>query len=130
MKMQGNALKNAGIFNGDILVVDRSLPAADRRLIVAELNGELTARRFRSHEGSTFLLGEDGRTPPYRLSRKDRFFGLGRRNFGNPENLTMYLLIDCDNFFRLLRKAFQPRLKNRPVVVLSNNDGCVVSPFI
>ena len=64
MKMQGDALKNAGIFNGDILVVD---------LIVAELNGELTARRFRSHEGSTFLLGEDGRTPPYRLSRKDRF---------------------------------------------------------
>ena len=50
MKMQGDALKNAGIFNG-----------------------ELTARRFRSHEGSTFLLGEDGRTPPYRLSRKDRF---------------------------------------------------------
>ncbi len=73
MKMQGDALKNAGIFNGDILVVDRSLPAADRRLIVAELNGELTARRFRSHEGSTFLLGEDGRTTPYRLSRKDRF---------------------------------------------------------
>ena len=73
MKMQGDVLKNAGIFNGDILVVDRSLPAADRKLIIAELNGELTARRFRSQEGSAFLLGEDGHTPPYRLSRKDRF---------------------------------------------------------
>ena len=73
MKMQGDALKNAGIFNGDILVVDRSLPAADHRLIIAELNGELTARRFRAHEGNNFLLGEDGRTPPYRLSHKDRF---------------------------------------------------------
>lgn len=39
----------------------------------------------------------------------------------------MYLLIDCDNFFVSCEKAFQPRLKNRPVVVLSNNDGCVVS---
>lgn len=40
MKMQGDAHKNAGIFNGDILVVDRSLPAADRRLI-----GRRTQRR-------------------------------------------------------------------------------------
>lgn len=39
----------------------------------------------------------------------------------------MYLLIDCDNFFVSCEKAFQPRLKNRPVIVLSNNDGCVVS---
>lgn len=39
----------------------------------------------------------------------------------------MYLLIDCDNFFVSCEKAFQPHLKNRPVVVLSNNDGCVVS---
>ena len=73
MKMQGDALKNAGIFNGDILVVDRSLPAADHKLIIAELNGELTARRFRTQDGNSFLLGEDGHTPPYRLSRKDRF---------------------------------------------------------
>ena len=39
----------------------------------------------------------------------------------------MYFLIDCDNFFVSCEKVFQPRLKNRPVVVLSNNDGCVVS---
>ena len=39
----------------------------------------------------------------------------------------MFILIDCDNFFVSCEKVFQPRLKNRPVVVLSNNDGCVVS---
>ena len=39
----------------------------------------------------------------------------------------MYFLIDCDNFFVSCEKVFQPCLKNRPVVVLSNNDGCVVS---
>lgn len=73
MKMQGNALKNAGILNGDILVVDRSLPAVDRRLIIAELNGELTARRFRLKDGKTWLLSEDGKTPPYRIGRQDQF---------------------------------------------------------
>lgn len=39
----------------------------------------------------------------------------------------MFALIDCDNFFVSCERIFQPRLKNRPVVVLSNNDGCVVA---
>lgn len=39
----------------------------------------------------------------------------------------MFFLIDCDNFFVSCERIFQPNLKNRPVVVLSNNDGCVVS---
>lgn len=37
------------------------------------------------------------------------------------------MLIDCDNFFVSCERIFQPHLKNIPVVVLSNNDGCVVS---
>ncbi len=36
-------------------------------------------------------------------------------------------LIDCNNFYVSCEQAFNPALKNRPVVVLSNNDGCVVS---
>lgn len=36
-------------------------------------------------------------------------------------------LVDCNNFFVSCERLFNPRLKNRPVVVLSNNDGCVVA---
>lgn len=36
-------------------------------------------------------------------------------------------LIDCNNFYVSCERVFQPRLYGRPVVVLSNNDGCVVS---
>ncbi len=39
----------------------------------------------------------------------------------------MFMLIDCDNFFVSCERIFQPKLKNRPTVVLSNNDGCVVA---
>ena len=39
----------------------------------------------------------------------------------------MFALIDCDNFFVSCERIFQPNLKNRPIVVLSNNDGCVVA---
>lgn len=38
-----------------------------------------------------------------------------------------YGLIDCNNFFASCERAFRPELKDRPVVVLSNNDGCVVA---
>jgi DNA polymerase V len=36
-------------------------------------------------------------------------------------------LIDCNNFYVSCERLFQPRLEGKPVVVLSNNDGCVVS---
>ncbi|MFH2134742.1 MAG: Y-family DNA polymerase [Pseudomonadota bacterium] len=36
-------------------------------------------------------------------------------------------LIDCNNFFVSCERLFQPHLQSKPVVVLSNNDGCVVS---
>ena len=39
----------------------------------------------------------------------------------------VYLLCDCNNFFASCEKLFRPDLKHRPVAVLSNNDGVVVS---
>ncbi|MBQ4246520.1 MAG: Y-family DNA polymerase [Succinivibrio sp.] len=39
----------------------------------------------------------------------------------------VYLLCDCNNFFASCEKLFRPDLKTRPVAVLSNNDGIVVS---
>lgn len=38
-----------------------------------------------------------------------------------------YALIDCNNFYASCERAFRPELKNRPVVVLSNNDGCIIA---
>ncbi|HAO98635.1 MAG TPA: SOS mutagenesis and repair protein UmuC [Fibrobacteres bacterium] len=39
----------------------------------------------------------------------------------------MYAIVDCNNFFVSCERVFNPRLEGRPVVVLSNNDGCAVS---
>ncbi len=36
-------------------------------------------------------------------------------------------LVDCNNFYVSCERVFQPGLEGKPVVVLSNNDGCVVS---
>lgn len=39
----------------------------------------------------------------------------------------MYALVDCNNFFVSCERVFQPQLEGKAVVVLSNNDGCVVA---
>src|ERR1700722_271711 len=42
--------------------------------------------------------------------------------FGN-----VFALVDCNNFYVSCERLFNPRLEGRPVVVLSNNDGCVIA---
>ena len=39
----------------------------------------------------------------------------------------MYGLVDCNNFYASCERVFNPALNNKPVVVLSNNDGCVIA---
>ncbi|MFD0992386.1 Y-family DNA polymerase [Tenacibaculum geojense] len=39
----------------------------------------------------------------------------------------MFALVDCNNFYASCERVFNPLLNNKPVVVLSNNDGCVIA---
>lgn len=41
--------------------------------------------------------------------------------------MPVFALVDCNNFYASCEKLFDPKLVNVPVVVLSNNDGCVVA---
>lgn len=41
--------------------------------------------------------------------------------------MATFALVDCHNFYASCERLFQPRLRGRPVVVLSNNDGCVIA---
>lgn len=40
---------------------------------------------------------------------------------------TVFALVDCNNFYASCERVFQPKLRNKPIVVLSNNDGCVIA---
>jgi DNA polymerase V len=60
-RMKGDAMTEAGIFDGDILIVDRSLKMQNGKIIVAVLNGELLVRRFHKNFSSAFLIAENSR---------------------------------------------------------------------
>ena len=39
----------------------------------------------------------------------------------------MFVLVDCNNFYASCERIFQPQWEGKPVVILSNNDGCVIA---
>jgi DNA polymerase V len=72
-KMKGDAMKEAGIFDGDTLIVDRSLKLVNGKVIVAILNGELLVRRFHKNFSSAFLIAENERYKNINLAEFTNF---------------------------------------------------------
>ncbi|HET9745837.1 MAG TPA: translesion error-prone DNA polymerase V autoproteolytic subunit [Chitinophagaceae bacterium] len=72
-KMKGDAMQQAGIFDGDILIVDRSLKLANGKIIVAILNGELLVRRYHQNFSSAFLIPDNERYKPVNLAEFSDF---------------------------------------------------------
>lgn len=58
-RMNSDAMAEAGIFSGDVLIVDRSIKAVNGKIIVAILNGELLVRRLQVHIKGVTLLAEN-----------------------------------------------------------------------
>lgn len=44
-----------------------------------------------------------------------------------PQNPKIFALVDCNNFYASCERVFDPSLRKKPVVVLSNNDGCAIA---
>ncbi len=66
-RMKGDAMQDAGIFDGDLLIVDQSVKPTNGKIIVAVLNGELMVRRFHKNFTSSFLIPENNRYKPINL---------------------------------------------------------------
>ena len=63
-----DSMKKAGIFNGDLLIIDRSLPIRHLDIVVADVQGELTIRRLIHRKGKTHLNAENLSYPSLELN--------------------------------------------------------------
>ena len=41
--------------------------------------------------------------------------------------MNVFALVDCNNFYASCERIFQPTLNDKPIAILSNNDGCVIA---
>ena len=59
VRASGESMKNAGIFSGDILVVDRSLKAVDGKVVIVAIDGELTVKRLKKDNHAIYFMPEN-----------------------------------------------------------------------
>ena len=52
-------MNNAGIYSGDILIVDRSLEPSDKKIVVAVVNGDFTVKRIKKTQDKLYLMPEN-----------------------------------------------------------------------
>jgi DNA polymerase V len=72
IRVSGDSMTGAGIFSGDILVVDRAEEAGSNSIVIAEVNGELTVKRLVRQAGALYLYPEN---PAYRPMRVTEAMG-------------------------------------------------------
>lgn len=76
-RMNSEAMRGAGIYQGDVLIVDRSLKAANGKIIVAIAHGELLVRRMLVQGKRVTLMAENQAFAPVQLETNNQQFVWG-----------------------------------------------------
>lgn len=73
VKAMGDSMVNAGIFSGDILIVDKSITPENKNIVVAILNGEFTVKRLIKEKQKVLLQPENIKYKPIEINAEDDF---------------------------------------------------------
>jgi DNA polymerase V len=77
IKVKGNSMIDAGINNGDILVVDRSIEARNNKIAVCLIDGEFTVKRIKLDDNCLYLLPENANYQPIKVTEDNQFMVWG-----------------------------------------------------
>lgn len=77
VRVQGDSMIGAGIFNGDVLVIDRSKDAEDGSIVVAAVNGELVVKRLSIKGNEHLLVSENEIYAPIAIGEGEECFVWG-----------------------------------------------------
>ena len=77
VRVAGDSMKGARIFDGDVLVVDRSIEAVDGKIVVAAVFGELVVKRLSKTASGTRLLSENDAYQPILVNDVDDVYVWG-----------------------------------------------------
>ena len=67
-RVSGQSMKNAGINDGDLLIIDKSLEAKDNRIAVCFIDGEFTIKRIKRDLNCVWLLPENEKYKPIQVT--------------------------------------------------------------
>ena len=73
MRVSSDAMKEAGIYNGDVVIVDRSIKAVSGKVVIATLNGEMLIRRYEQTLNRLRLIPETSQLSPIEVNEFNDF---------------------------------------------------------
>ena len=73
VRVAGESMREIGITDGDILVVDRSIENWENRIVVAVIDSEFTIKRFTKRNGTVVLKAENPDYPPIKITEEMDF---------------------------------------------------------
>ncbi|MBL6871017.1 MAG: translesion error-prone DNA polymerase V autoproteolytic subunit [Flavobacteriales bacterium] len=73
VKVTGDSMQNAGIFSGDVMVVDRALEPKNKTIVLAVLDGEFTVKRIHKKGDLLFLNPENDNFKPIEITQEMNF---------------------------------------------------------
>ena len=76
-RVKGSSMIDAGINNGDLLVVDKSLDPTDGKIAVCFIDGEFTVKRLKVEKDCCWLLPENDSYKPIRVTAENDFIVWG-----------------------------------------------------
>jgi len=76
MRVSSDAMKEAGIYNGDVVIVDRSIRAVSGKVVIATLNGEMLIRRLEKIKDNVQLLTESNKLSPINIDSSCEEFAI------------------------------------------------------
>lgn len=72
-KVKGHSMKNAGINDGDLLVIDKSLEPQNNRIAVCQIDGEFTVKRIKIEKDIVWLIAENEDYQPIKVTPENDF---------------------------------------------------------
>lgn len=76
-RVKGNSMKNAGIDNGDLLIIDKSLEPKDGKIAVCYIDGEFTVKRIKLEKDCLWLVPENDLYKPIKVTADNDFIVWG-----------------------------------------------------
>ena len=70
-KVKGHSMKDAGIFDGDLLVIDKSLSPQDGKIAICQIDGEFTVKRIKKENNIVWLVAENEEYKPIKVTEEN-----------------------------------------------------------
>ena len=73
VRVTGDSMENAGIYSGDVMVVDRALEPQNNTIVLAVLDGEFTVKRIQKKGQELYLIPENSKFKPIQITEEMNF---------------------------------------------------------